>query len=76
MPQIAGGTPAAAQPLKKGWDFLGLLGTGQSAPPAPVAPQLPVDPDKPSVAYEEKGSARASPRTDDPNVEMQEDDRI
>jgi outer membrane assembly lipoprotein YfiO len=73
--------PAAApapsvSPLKKGWDFLGLLDTSPPPPRPSAVPAAPSNPDAPAVTHEEKGSDRASPIMDDPNVEMQDDDRI
>jgi len=69
MPQA----PAApVSPAKKAWDFLGLWPSTTPKPP-PAAPPVPASPDAPAVAYEEKGVDRASPRLDDPNVEVQDD---
>jgi outer membrane assembly lipoprotein YfiO len=59
-----------AQTAKKGWDFLGLLGTPE--PPPPPRPAA-VNPGDPPVTHEEKGSARANPITDDPNLDFQDD---
>jgi outer membrane assembly lipoprotein YfiO len=62
----------APKPAKKGWDFLGLLDTSPP-PPKPAPAPTATSPDEPAVTHEEKGSGRASPITDDPNVELQDD---
>jgi tetratricopeptide (TPR) repeat protein len=84
--------PAAAKPApkKKGWDFMEILGLtpDEPKPPAVKPPALEAavaaakagaaaEPEAPPpVAYEEKGVDRASPREDDPNLELDDDDRI
>ena len=84
---VAAGAPAAAGAAAAQAAAQGAIPTitapqgvmPSAMPPAGAAGAAPVNPvvqEPLPVAYEEKGLAQPAPRTDDPNVEVQDDDRM